>query len=102
MNHPRMNQPIDISMIGTELAAASRSLERSPGQILCQLFPYVVDASRRRSTRAISAWLKENYGVQISQPTLSRALRNPDKYGQAFADYLEPASRQIEEAIDAS
>ena len=76
--------------------------EQSPGEVLEELFPYVYDASRRMSTRAISAWLKENHGIQISQPTISRALRKGERYWQGFTDYIEPWARRVEAEIDAS
>ncbi|HEX4084185.1 MAG TPA: hypothetical protein VHY22_04685 [Chthoniobacteraceae bacterium] len=92
----------DISNIGAELVEASRNMDPSPGEVLGELFPYVYDASRRMSTRRIRDWLKENHGIEISQPTLSRALRNPEKYWRAFADYIEPWARRVEEAIPPS
>jgi hypothetical protein len=92
----------DIANIGAELVGASLSTERSPGEVLNELFPYVHEASRRMSTRGIRDWLKENYGILISQPTLSRALRNPEKYRQAFAEFIEPWARRVEEAIPPS
>ena len=97
-----MQDEPEISDIGAELVGASRDLEKTPGELLGELFPYVYDASRRMSTRAISAWLKENHGLQISQPTISRALRNPEKYWQAFAEFIEPAARRVEEEIRAT
>ena len=92
----------DAADIGSELVEASQRMEQSPGEILEELFPYVYDASRRMSTRAISGWLKENYGIQISQPTISRALRKGDKYWQGFAEYIEPWARRAEEEVDAA
>ena len=97
-----MTREYDIADIGAELVEASQKMEQSPGEVLEELFPYVYDASRRMSTRAMSAWLKANYGIQISQPTLSRALRNPEKYWQGFAEYIEPWARRVEEEIGAT
>ena len=97
-----MKRDFDVADIGSELVEASQKTEQSPGEVLEELFPYVYDASRRMSTRAISAWLKENHGIQISQPTISRALRKGDKYWQGFADDIEPYARQVEAEIDAS
>jgi hypothetical protein len=96
-----MEDDLDISDIGAQLVAASQEFERTPGDLLGELFPYVYDASRRMSTRAISAWLKENHGLQISQPTVSRALRNSERYWQAFAEFIEPAARRVEDGINA-
>jgi hypothetical protein len=89
----------DIANIGAELVGASLGTERSPGEVLNELFPYVNEASRRMSTRGIRDWLKENHGILISQPTLSRAIRSPGKYWQAFAEYIEPWARRVEEAV---
>lgn len=86
-----------IASIGKELVGVSNGIERSPGEWLGQLFPYILEASRRMSTRAISRWLKENHGLEISQPTLSRALRRPERYWQDFASYIEPFARIVAE-----
>ncbi len=97
-----MKRDFDVADIGSDLVEASQLTEQSPGEVLEELFPYVYDASRRMSTRAISAWLKENHGIQISQPTISRALRKGEKYWQGFADFIEPWARRVEAEIDAS
>ncbi len=97
-----MEPEYDIASIGAELVEASQTREPSAGELLSELFPYVHDASRRMSTRGIRDWLKQNHGIQISQPTLSRALRNPEKYRQAFAEFIEPWARRVEEAIPPS
>jgi hypothetical protein len=97
-----MQPEYDIANIGAELVEASLKKEPSAGEVLSELFPYVYDASRRMSTRGIRDWLKQNHGIQISQPTLSRALRNPEKYRQGFAEFIEPWARRVEEAIPPS
>ena len=89
-----------LSEIGAELVLASREIEKGPGEILQEIFPFVFDASRRMSARQISRWLKENRGIEISQPTISRALRNPEKYWEIFADAIEPQARIVETALD--
>jgi hypothetical protein len=96
-----MEPEYDIADIGAELVEASRNMDRSPSEVLEELFPYVHDASKRMSTRGIRDWLKENHGIQISQPTISRALRNPEKYWRVFAEYIEPWARRVEESISA-
>jgi hypothetical protein len=97
-----MKREFDIADIGSELVEASQITEQSPGEVLEELFPYVYEASRRMSTRAISAWLKATHGIQVSQPTISRALRKGEKYWQGFADCIEPWARRVEAEIDAS
>jgi hypothetical protein len=95
-----MKRDLDVADIGSDLVEASQLTAQSPGEVLEELFPYVYDASRRMSTRAISAWLKENHGIQISQPTISRALRKGEKYWQGFADFIEPWARRVEAEVD--
>lgn len=97
-----MDPEYDIARIGADLVDASQTREPSASELLSELFPYVHEASRRMSTRGIRDWLKENHGIYISQPTLSRALRNPEKYRQAFAEFIEPWARRVEEAIPPS
>jgi hypothetical protein len=93
-----MSPEIPIKSIGAELVQAADEWERSPGEILTELFPYVFEASKRMSTREISRWLEESHGIKMSQPTVSRALRNPDKYWQTFAESMEPHARIVERA----
>jgi len=89
-----------LSEVGAELVAASKEVERTPGEIMEEMFPFVFEASRRMSARQISRWLHENRGIEISQPTISRALRNADKYWEQFADSIEPQARIVEGALD--
>lgn len=94
----QMNADNPIHDVGAELVQAAEEWERGPGEILAELFPYVFEASKRMSTREISRWLEENHGIKISQPTVSRALRNADKYWQTFAESMEPHARIVERA----
>jgi predicted nucleic-acid-binding protein len=91
----------EFNDIGEALLHRARQAERSPREVLSELFPYIFEASERMSTRAIADWLKNEHDVQISQPTIVRALRNPDKHWQDFADFIEPAARKVESAVDA-
>ena len=94
-----MDSEIPITAVGAHLVGVARDWERSPGEILTELYPYVFEASKRMSTREISRWLDETHGIKMSQPTVSRALRNPDKYWQTFAELMEPHARTIERAV---
>src|SRR5262245_61242955 len=93
-------EPDDLTQIGPDLVQAAREWQRTPGDMLGELFQSVFEASRTMSTRAIIRWLSENHGIEISQPTISRALRKPDKYWQAFAEFIEPHARTVERFID--
>ena len=89
-----------LGHVGRELVDSAENFDPSPSLLLRELFPYVWLASRRMSTRQISAWLKEHHAIQISQATVSRSLRNPEKYWEAFSAYIEPAARIVGEALD--
>jgi len=94
------NEIPDLSSIGSHLVADATDFHQPPRTLLQQLFPYIWEASRKMSTRGISHWLKTNYDLQISQATVSRALRNPDKQWEAFAEFIEPAARVVADATE--
>lgn len=87
-----------IPEIGEQLLKAANARAKTPAETLTELFPYVHEAARRISTRAISRWLSETHEIQISHATIARALAQPTKFWQAFAEFVEPSARQVEEA----
>jgi hypothetical protein len=89
----------EFTQIGKELIEDSKKLERSPGEIVQELFPYIYEASRRMSAREICRWLQEKRGIQISQPTISRALRNPSGFWNGFAETIEPVARRVASSL---
>jgi hypothetical protein len=92
----------ELSKIGVDLVADSKALQRTPGKILQELFPYVLEASRRMSAREISRWLEEKHGVQISQPTISRALRNASGGWEGFDEIILPVARRVSSSLGIS
>lgn len=92
----------DFNKIGAELITAAKTAERTPGEIIQELFPYIYEASRRMSARDICRWLQEKYEIQISQPTISRALRNERLYWESFAEIIEPVARRVASSLDIS
>lgn len=89
-----------FSKIGTDLVGTSKEAKRTPGEILQELFPYVYEASRRMSARQISKWLEEKHGIQISQPTISRALRDPNAFEEWYAENIEPTARRVASSFE--
>jgi hypothetical protein len=83
-----------INKIGSELVENSQYAEEFSAQrgLINELFPYVYEASRRMSSRAISRWLADK-GVKLSAATIAKALRNETEYWQELADEIEPAAR---------
>jgi hypothetical protein len=69
--------------------------------LINELFPYVYEASKRMSSRAISRWL-ESKGVKLSAATIAKALRNPKPYWQELAEEMEPAATEFSKAHNIS
>lgn len=75
---------MDATCIANSLLEASFE-KVSPRDVLAELFPFIFTASKRMSGREISDFLEKNYEIRISQPTLARALKEPEKYTGEFA-----------------
>lgn len=96
-----MNPDVSLNEIGTGLVGhAQNEAEYSARGTLSELFPYIFQASRRMSSRAISRWLAEGPKIKLSAVTIAKALRNADKYWEEFADFVEPRARIVEDALD--
>lgn len=85
--------------IGDSLLAYAKGAEFSAQRgAVIELFPYIFQASKRLSARAISSFLQEKHGVKISYVTLGKALRQPEKYWNLFYDSIEPYAWTVGEA----
>ncbi len=93
----------EIQDVGAQLVEHARQdAGFSARGVLGELFPYVQDASQRMSTRAISRWLAETHGIKLSAVSISKALRNPEKYWDEYLDAIEPAAIHVENVSDVS
>lgn len=83
-----------LQQLGDHLVEDSKINEEFSAQrgLIDELFPYIYEASKRMSCRAISRWLETN-GTKLSAATIAKALREPAPYWQAIADEVEPAAR---------
>lgn len=100
MNHDAfISIVMSLSNIATSLLEASRETS-APKDILADLFPFIYTASKRMSGREISEFLEKEHGVSISQPTLARALKNPQKYADDFAIRIFPAASYVKFSYD--
>lgn len=96
-----MSSQIVLQEIGSGLVEyAEKEAEYSARGILSELFPYIFQASRRMSSRAISRWLAEGPKVKLSAVSIAKALRNAEKYWEEFADFIEPQARIVEDALE--
>jgi len=68
-------------------------------RLIFQLFPFIFEASKRMSCRAIVRWL-EAYGTKLSLATVAKALRNPQIYWDEIYDDVEPAALVVAEVHD--
>ena len=85
-----------ISAIGSDLlsfAEESGAPNRLP--LTTQLFPFLLLASRRMTTREMSAWLEQNKGVKLSGPMISKGLQRPDLHLRRIAEHVEPLAAYV-------
>jgi hypothetical protein len=82
-----------IVEIGDSLVEATRQENTSARGLVTELFPFIFTAARRMSARSISRFLKEAHNVKISAVTISRALKEPEKHLEPFAEEVEPLAR---------
>jgi hypothetical protein len=93
MNHDL--KEIGQSLVEHAITTAEFSKQRG---LTDELFPYIFQASRRMSTRAISAYLMEQHKVKLSAVTIAKALREADKHWLSLYDSLEPDARIVADA----
>ena len=89
---------LDLTAIGQTLVAHAQKvkLEEKRGVVI-ELFPFIFEASSRMSARAISRFLKERHGVQLSAATISKSLSDLNKSWNQYFDVIEPFARAFEE-----
>jgi hypothetical protein len=82
-----------IKELGAKLVRDSKLNEEFSAQrgLVNQLFPFIYEASKRMSSRAICRWLEAN-DTKLSVATVARALREPQPYWQDIYDDIEPAA----------
>jgi hypothetical protein len=91
-----------LSEVGIELVNQCLHVPFSARRgVLDELFPYLHFASKRMSARAISRWLESGKGIKLSDVTISKALRKPEKGWEAFWDDIEPFARTFCDAHSA-
>ena len=79
----------DYVTVGSSLIEHVRDAASSRPGIVEELFPYIVQASKKISARAITRFLEKEHGVKISYVTVGRALRDPLKYWNLYYNRVE-------------
>ena len=77
-----------IIHIGEELVGHAQEAETSRRGLADELFPYIWVASKKMSTRAISRWLEEKQGLQLSAATIAKTLRESNQKMQAWVQEI--------------
>lgn len=88
----------NIKEIGKSLLEHAATAKTTARGLVTELFPFIYPASKRMSTRAISAYLEEKHQVKISAATIAKALRESDRHVEAFVETIQPAARVVAEA----
>jgi hypothetical protein len=88
----------EIFDIGADLSRAAKEMPFQPRGLVEGLFPFIYEASRRMSTRAISRWLEAEHGIKLSAVTIAKALRNSERHWQDFGEDIQVAALVIEDA----
>jgi hypothetical protein len=89
----------EIQELGWKLMEDSREDEEFSAQrgLINELFPFIYEASKRMSSRAISRWLAAN-DVKLSAVTIAKALRDPKPYWQELLEEMEAPGRIVANA----
>lgn len=90
--------PENIKEIGKSLLGHAVNVQTTARGLVTELFPFIYPASKRMSTRAISAFLLEKHQVKISAATIAKALRESDRHVEAFLETIQPAARTVADA----
>jgi hypothetical protein len=90
-------KPPSLTTIGQRLVEHAQrvKLEEKRGMVI-ELFPFIFEASSRMSARAISRYLKEKHGVQLSAVTISKALSDLKKSWNKYFDVIEHFAKVFE------
>lgn len=84
--------------MGEKLVEVAGHIEMSARGRVSELFPYIYQASKRMSTRAISDFLAGNFGVKLSAVSISKALKNEERHWERFAEIIEPSGNTVARA----
>jgi hypothetical protein len=87
-----LHDELDFYQMGEKLLERAKEHEISARGRISELFPYIYQAAKRMSTRAISEFLAVNFGVKLSAVGISRALRDEEKHWEGLAEIMEPSA----------
>jgi hypothetical protein len=87
---------IRLGAVGLDLLSHAQQFgEPNRLPLTTQLFPFLLVASRRMSTREISAWLQSNKGITLSAAGISKGLSRPELHVKRIAEFVQPLAAYI-------
>jgi hypothetical protein len=90
-----------ISTIGSDLLSHPDFLGESVKlPLTTQLFPYLFVASRKMTTRKLSAWLEKEKGIKFSAAAVSKSLRRPELHLRRIAEFVQPPASYLAAVYD--
>ena len=91
-----------IQDIGRQLVEHAEHVETSGARrgTVEELFPFIFEASKRMSLRAISRWLAAEQKIRLSPQAIAKAMRDPGKYWVRALEDIEPSVRTVAMAHD--
>jgi hypothetical protein len=92
-----MSKNTNIDEVGNSLIEHVRDAAVTRPGIVEEIFPHIVQASKKISARAIAKFLEEKHGVKVSYVTIGRALRNPQKYWNLYYNSIEQSAWTVAE-----
>lgn len=85
---------------GRELAKYAQMLPEEEVRSRTELlFPYIYEASKKMSVRAISSWLETEKGIKFSAPSVSKLLRNQERHFRQIAERIQPVSERLSNTL---
>ena len=85
-----------ISSIGSDLLDHAKQFgEENRLPLTTQLFPFLLMASRRMTTREMSSWLEKEKDVKLSAAGISKGLQRPDLHLRRIAEHVHPQAAYI-------
>jgi len=93
---PSPTQQANPDDVGASLLKFAKEAEFTAQRgAMDELFPYVYQAAKRMSTRAICKWLLEAHKIKLSVVTVAKALREEDRYWLELYERIRPAAREF-------
>jgi hypothetical protein len=87
---------VDLADVGKSLVKHASKAEFSAQRgVIIELFPFICDAAKRMSSRAISRFLADKHAIKLSAVTINKALKESDRYWMLWVNEIMPSVQII-------